>query len=298
MNREKMVRDLIDWIENNLKSQLSLNHVAKKSGYSKWYLQRMFKAVTGRSLGEYIRARRLSRCAVELRLTSGTVLDIAMQYHFDSQQTFTRSFKKQFSITPGKYRQSADWIMSGMIPPLREDNFIPPVGSFVTLPDIILTGITHSYNCLIDDVSDKRQEMSFNYWHIFLSHYYSEYPELIYGLHDPVPVRGKAGSQQIRYTTAINTQKDNHLISDPSIILIQGGSYVKFCYQGPQTGLQSFFSVIYDTCLPSLNIKRRPGMDIECFHLENEHRKIKKTSWIHCDYLIPVDLDVSNSSLR
>ncbi|PPS57908.1 hypothetical protein CRX72_08025 [Pantoea sp. BRM17] len=66
------------------------------SGYSKWHLQRMFKEVTGHAIGAYIRARRLSKAAVALRLTSRPILDIALQYRFDSQQTFTRAFKKQF----------------------------------------------------------------------------------------------------------------------------------------------------------------------------------------------------------
>lgn len=53
----------------------------------------MFKEVTGQAIGSYIRSRRLSRAAVALRLTSRPILDIALQYRFDSQQTFTRAFK-------------------------------------------------------------------------------------------------------------------------------------------------------------------------------------------------------------
>lgn len=122
MDQAGIIRDLLDWLESHLDQPLSLDNVAAKAGYSKWHLQRMFKDVTGQAIGAYIRARRLSKSAVALRLTARPILDIALQYRFDSQQTFTRAFKKQFSQTPALYhhtrtgthlafaRQSA-WIM-------------------------------------------------------------------------------------------------------------------------------------------------------------------------------------------
>ena len=96
MDQAGIIRDLLIWLEGHLDHPLSLDNVAAKAGYSKWHLQRMFKDVTGHAIGAYIRARRLSKSAVALRLTARPILDIALQYRFDSQQTFTRAFKKQF----------------------------------------------------------------------------------------------------------------------------------------------------------------------------------------------------------
>ncbi len=90
--------------------------------------------VTGHAIGAYIRARRLSKSAVALRLTARPILDIALQYRFDSQQTFTRAFKKQFSLTPALYRRSPDWSSFGMRPPLRLGEFTLPKHEFITLP--------------------------------------------------------------------------------------------------------------------------------------------------------------------
>ncbi|RUT66547.1 hypothetical protein CKG00_09230 [Morganella morganii] len=99
-----LIKDLIHWIENNLEQPLSLKDVAKKSGYSKGYLLRIFHMHTGITLGYYIRSRRLYRVADELRLTKRPVLHIAMQYQFKSQQNFTQCFKAYFNITPAAYR--------------------------------------------------------------------------------------------------------------------------------------------------------------------------------------------------
>lgn len=96
----------------------------------------MFKDVTGHAIGAYIRARRLSKSAVALRLTARPILDIALQYRFDSQQTFTRAFKKQFSLTPALYRRSPDWSSFGMRTPLRLGEFTLPKHEFITLPPL------------------------------------------------------------------------------------------------------------------------------------------------------------------
>ncbi|VEC87012.1 Right origin-binding protein [Raoultella ornithinolytica] len=70
MDQAGIIRDLLSWLEGHLDQPLSLDNVAAKAGYSKWHLQRMFKDVTGQAIGAYIRARRLSKSAVALRLTA------------------------------------------------------------------------------------------------------------------------------------------------------------------------------------------------------------------------------------
>lgn len=59
MSHQKIIQDLIAWIDEHIDQPLNIDVVAKKSGYSKWYLQRMFRTVTHQTLGDYIRQRRL-----------------------------------------------------------------------------------------------------------------------------------------------------------------------------------------------------------------------------------------------
>ncbi|KQN57796.1 MULTISPECIES: superoxide response transcriptional regulator SoxS [unclassified Erwinia] len=101
---DEIISTLTDWIDNNLDKTLSIDEVAAKSGYSKWHLQRMFRAITKQTLGNYIRERRLTLAAEALRQTQRPVFDIAMQYGYDSQQTFSRVFRRQFMQTPTAYR--------------------------------------------------------------------------------------------------------------------------------------------------------------------------------------------------
>lgn len=59
MSHQQIIQTLIEWIDEHIDQPLNIDVVAKKSGYSKWYLQRMFRTVTHQTLGEYIRQRRL-----------------------------------------------------------------------------------------------------------------------------------------------------------------------------------------------------------------------------------------------
>jgi len=62
--------------------------------------------MVGSSVKDYIRMRRLSEASYELINTEKRILDIALKYQFESQESFTRAFKKMYGVTPGKYRQN------------------------------------------------------------------------------------------------------------------------------------------------------------------------------------------------
>ena len=111
----------------------------------------MFKDVTGEAIGAYIRARRLSRAAIALRLTARPILDIALQYRFDSQQTFTRAFKKQFNKTPALYRRLDEWCSDGICSAILLDDVPMPEHEFVTLPPRTVTGIENSCSHRLED---------------------------------------------------------------------------------------------------------------------------------------------------
>ncbi|CES33416.1 regulatory protein SoxS [Salmonella enterica subsp. enterica serovar Typhi] len=104
MSHQQIIQTLIEWIDEHINQPLNIDVVAKKSGYSKWYLQRMFRTVTHQTLGEYIRQRRLLLAAVELRTTERPIFDIAMDLGYVSQQTFSRVFRREFDRTPSDYR--------------------------------------------------------------------------------------------------------------------------------------------------------------------------------------------------
>ncbi|KGT89352.1 helix-turn-helix domain-containing protein [Pantoea sp. EABMAA-21] len=107
MMSDAFIHDLIDWIDNNIEARLDLDTVAGRAGYSKWHLQRMFKEHTGYPLGEYIRNKKLKKSADRLTTTNEPILNVAISLGFDSQQSFNRSFKRQYGVAPGAWRRHA-----------------------------------------------------------------------------------------------------------------------------------------------------------------------------------------------
>ncbi|MBW7981527.1 MDR efflux pump AcrAB transcriptional activator RobA [Enterobacillus tribolii] len=290
MDQANIIRDLLSWLESHLDQPLALDNVAAKAGYSKWHLQRMFKDVTGQAIGAYIRARRLSKAAVALRLTSRPILDIALQYRFDSQQTFTRAFKKQFIQTPALYRRAEDWHAHGICPPIRLglNNIAQP--EFITLPNLTLVGVTQCYSCTLEQLSQARTELRTQFWHDFLNEV-KDIPPVLYGLHHSRASLEKDDEQEVLYTTAVEPHYlPGNIDAETQVIVLQGGEYAQFCYNGPAEGFQEFVISLYGTSLPTLNLVRRKGYDIERFHplIDSSQHPPKHIS---CEYLIPIRRD-------
>ncbi len=93
------------YVEAGLGRPLTLAEVAAHVGYSPFHFHRLFLAVTGETLGAYIRKRRLAEAARLLAGGQGSVLDIALELG-SSQEALTRSFRRATGFTPGAYRRA------------------------------------------------------------------------------------------------------------------------------------------------------------------------------------------------
>ena len=97
---------VIDEIENNLTVKIDYKNLAKIIGTSSYTLQRIFVFLTGITLTEYIRKRRLSKAAEELISTNIKIIDLALKYQYDSPISFSNSFKKMHGISPQSLRKN------------------------------------------------------------------------------------------------------------------------------------------------------------------------------------------------
>lgn len=99
-------QDSIDHIEQNLDRELNIEDIAKKAMLSPFYYQRIFSALCGTTVGEYIRARRMTLAAQELSCSGRKVIDIAMKYGYDSPDSFAKAFQRFHGISPSQARGS------------------------------------------------------------------------------------------------------------------------------------------------------------------------------------------------
>ena len=108
---QKLSREIesaCSYIERHLEGELSLASLAAYAGYTEYYFSKKFKREVGITLAEYIREKRLKKAAMLLRSTELDVQQIAMRMQFCSQSYFTDSFRKQFGVSPSKYRKEGN----------------------------------------------------------------------------------------------------------------------------------------------------------------------------------------------
>ena len=98
-------QESIDFIEKNLTEELDIEDIAAKAALSPFYYQRIFGALCGVTVGEYIRARRMTLAAQELNGKDVKVIDAAVIYGYDSPDSFSKAFQKFHGITPSQAKE-------------------------------------------------------------------------------------------------------------------------------------------------------------------------------------------------
>lgn len=103
----RQLNQVFNYIEVNLDGEISYEEISKIVNCSIYNFQRMFSYIAGKSLSEYIRNRRLTLAAFDILNTDVKLIDIALKYGYESQDSFTRAFKIFHGVLPSKVRSEA-----------------------------------------------------------------------------------------------------------------------------------------------------------------------------------------------
>lgn len=106
MKYDDNIQRSVDYIDQHLMEQLDLEQIASQSSYSLSHFYKVFPAITGFSIKEFIRNKRLAESARRLVYTRDRILDISLDCGFESQEVFTRAFTSLYGTTPAKFRSS------------------------------------------------------------------------------------------------------------------------------------------------------------------------------------------------
>ena len=101
----KVLNEMVKYIENHLDEEIDFDKLCKITGMNIFILERIFNFLTGITLKEYIKKRRLSATFEEIKNTNNKIIDIAFKYQFNSATSFYRAFKNQFGISPNDCRK-------------------------------------------------------------------------------------------------------------------------------------------------------------------------------------------------
>lgn len=116
MNNLDKLNDVIKYIENNLTNSIDGKKICQILCVNEYTAYRIFNFITGISLTEYIRNRRLSMAGLELINSDVKIIDLALKYGYDSPISFSRAFKKFHGINPSTVKQDSKYLKN--FPPL------------------------------------------------------------------------------------------------------------------------------------------------------------------------------------
>ena len=96
---------LID-IEKGIKNNITAFTLSKRYNLSEIHLRRLFSLAFNKPISSYIRSRTLSESLNDLLNTDKNIIDIALEYGYSFENSYSRSFKREFGISPDSFRKS------------------------------------------------------------------------------------------------------------------------------------------------------------------------------------------------
>lgn len=106
----RYIQAIVDQIDCCIKTEddekMTLTALSERLGYSEYYTSRMFRDISGMTLKDYVRLRKLAYALKEVRDTKERILNIAIRYGFSSNEAFTRAFRETYGVSPSEYRRN------------------------------------------------------------------------------------------------------------------------------------------------------------------------------------------------
>lgn len=230
-NLKETLIETLAYIEENLFNKISLDDISIHTGISKYYLHRIFKSLTGESIIEYVQGRKLTCSLNEIINTNMRIIDIALNYGFDYEQSYIRAFKKSFGCTPLKVRSDKSSLSLILKEKININDILSLGDSITYTPHFIfkqkfnLIGIKHKILSKSGDKSANKYGRDFFYNHKYkISNIIN--PQEYFGFTD----WGSDGF--IYYIPSVQVSNFNFVPEGMTTISIPAHKYVVFRFVG------------------------------------------------------------------
>lgn len=288
MNTLNQVQIGIDFIEANLDRDITLAQVAQAAHMSQWHYQRIFKALTNETLKRYIRSRRLANALDKLLQPNTRIIDIALEAGFESQESFTRAFKKVYDLTPNAYRKLANKNLfvrkvqfnAAYLRNINQNISLEP--EIYHQPKLSLIGLKTVFYS-VDSEKNNIAETLPPLWDNFLQQLRDVnglIPDMCYGIIRQTPEK----TEQLEYFAAAEVTSVKHPSPDMVRLEIPATMVAKFACHGAVSNLNDTVNYIYSSWLLQSNKKHSYGPDIEFYGPEYNPEATNSTIY----YAIPV----------
>ncbi|PNQ83762.1 AraC family transcriptional regulator [Paenibacillus polymyxa] len=275
MDYFKRIQCAIEFIELNLREDLKIAEIASQAYFSAFHFQRVFQAISGFTVQQYIRRRRLSEAAKRLKQSNQKVLDIAIEYQYNSQEAFTRAFEKSFGITPGKYRncdiELSDQSKINFLDYKKNATEELEVNKPVILQLETTKIVGYEYKTNLNNEQHYKEIPGF-YEHFGAHEYFMCIPNKIApGMSYGIACRFEDNGA-FSFVVGEAVEEESKELAEGFIYMeIPTGKYAEFDASGSNGRVQSIRDFIYGTWLPNSNFERREGPDFEITDVMNSY---------------------------
>jgi AraC family transcriptional regulator len=137
----ELLENILLDIESGIKNNINISILSKKYDLSEGHLRRLFSFAFKQSIAAYIRSRTLAASLNVILETDTNILEIAAEYGFEYEQSYIRTFKREYGITPGDLRKTGQIIKITPILHLSDENKLGD--SVIFGPDIVMVPKFH-----------------------------------------------------------------------------------------------------------------------------------------------------------
>lgn len=255
-NNTLVIGFLIDYIEEHITEEISLDILAYASGYSQYHMHRMFTGLVGITLHQYIKRRQLTEAAKSLIFTDKRIIEIALDAGYESQQAFTLAFKDMYKQAPQRFRHNRQFRpiqlkfeVSENLTILKGDRIMDI--EVIEKGEINLVGykantkkgffvIPRLWHKLHKEKNSIKNRMDLDY---------------VVGINDYSDDSiFKENHPAFEYHAAVEVSKPEGIASDMSVLTLPAGKYVVFIYNGKaKDSMQPVMDYIYKEWFPQSN---------------------------------------------
>ncbi|GGR71011.1 AraC family transcriptional regulator [Streptomyces aureoverticillatus] len=276
----------LDHIEAHLGDRVEVAELARIAVTSEYHFRRMFSALAGIPLSEYIRRRRLTLAGAEVLAGERSLLEIAVRYGYGSGEAFARAFRSVHGVGPGEARRTGATLSSHPRMSFRltvegsssmryrvvEREQFRVVGKKARVP-LVHEGMNPAIADFIRSI-DKETMRRF----AALS---DQQPEGIVGVSDDLDPSRAEGTELDYYHGVVTGIGADEVPDDLDALTVPAGTWAVFESSGPfPQALQHLWRDVFTQWFPSNPYQSRPGPEILRTRLSEDAARADAELWI------------------
>ncbi len=279
LHAERMNK-VIQFIEDNLDTEIDCAKLAEIACYSKFHFHRIFNAYVGESVYAYRKRLLLERAVNYLLYSSLSITEIAFKCGYKNQASFNKAFKKQFSCTPTQVRKRTRHVNLAKTQSMDKE-VLPMKAEIVELEKIPVVYM-RAQGPYAEAVPEAWRQLM----QVAQANGLINGQTKLFGIPHDNPTITKPDN--VRYDACIGTTVNIDGDTGLRKKTIAGGQYAKFVHQGPYDKLGQAYAFIFSEWLPENQHKLR---DEPCFehYLNNDLGQTTKPEQLKTEIYIPIE---------